>query len=67
MKRESIEMPTPGQAPESAPTRGEWITWCKTTCFSQKARGNFELVFRLCSKNRMMALNKGDNSVLDFF
>ena len=40
MKGESIEMQTPGQAPESAPTREECKTWCRTTCFSQTARGN---------------------------
>ena len=40
MRGESIGMQTPGQAPESAPTCKEWKTWCKKTCFSQKARGN---------------------------
>ena len=41
MRAESIEMQTPGQAPESAPTREEWKAWCRKTCFSQKARGKY--------------------------
>ena len=41
MKGKSIEMQTPGQAPESAPTREEWKAWCRKTCFSQKVRGNY--------------------------
>ena len=43
-------MQTPNQAPESTPTREEWKTWRKTTCFSQKARGNFKVNFKFGTK-----------------
>ena len=46
MRGESIEMQTPGQAPESAPTREECKTWCRTACFSQTARGNNKIFKR---------------------
>ena len=46
MRGESIEMQTPGQAPESAPTREEWKAWCRKTCFSQKARG-IDLILKI--------------------
>ena len=45
MRGESIEMQTPGQVPEGAPTREERKTWCRTTCFSQTARGN-NIIFK---------------------
>ena len=41
MRGESIGMQTPGQAPESPPTREEWKAWCRKICFSQKVRGNY--------------------------
>ena len=44
MRGESIESQTPGQAPESVPTREEWKAWCRKTCFSQKARGNYTIL-----------------------
>ena len=34
------EMQAPDQAPESGATREEWKTWCRKTCFTQKARVN---------------------------
>ena len=48
MKGESLEMETPGQTPDSVPTRKEWATWCRATCFSQKGRDNKILSFRVC-------------------
>ena len=38
MKGESLEMETPCQTSESAPTRKEWATWCRATCFNQKGK-----------------------------
>ena len=49
MKGESLEMETPGQAPESVPSRKEWAKWCRATCFSQKARDKKSLLFRVCA------------------
>ena len=46
MRGESIEMQTPGQEPESPPTREECKTWCRTACFSQTARGNNKIFKR---------------------
>ena len=40
MKGESIEMQISGQTPESSSNCKEWKIWCRTTCFSQTARGN---------------------------
>ena len=65
MRGESIEMQTPGQAPESPPTREEWKAWCRKTCCSKKARGNYiilkifyELNQTLCSYSRIEAPKK---------
>ena len=38
MRRESVEMQTPGQGLETAPTSDEWKAWCRKTCCSQKAK-----------------------------